>query len=135
MAVTPPPPQDEPEPRPHAAPLSRSEERRLTALEDELRRSAPALEGEMAALGTAPSRPPAGRIDRALQVAAAVVIALVVLPEAWLAGVLLFGLVFGVPLVMVVVAVRARRKAAGRPGPDAGTGPGGGPDDGPGHTR
>lgn len=120
MSVTPPPlpPSSsaggpDPEPRPHAAPLDRAEERSLAGLEDELRRSDPDLDGEMAALAAARRVGPGGTADRVLQVIAIAVIVGVLLPGEWLPVVLSLGLLVGVPVAMAVIAARATRE----PGP------------------
>lgn len=113
---TPPPGAPDPEPRPHAVPLNRAEERTLSGLEDDLRRSDPGLDTEMSALNTAGAgrgRDTLGRgtADRVLQAVAIGVIVLALLPREWLAAVLSFGLLLGVPFAMAMVAARARREA------------------------
>ncbi|MFP5070440.1 DUF3040 domain-containing protein [Pseudonocardia nantongensis] len=120
---TPPPGGPDPEPRPHAVPLNRSEERTLSGLENDLRRSDPGLDTEMSALNAAGAGSGwdalgRGTADRVLQAVAIGVIVLVLLPGEWLAAVLSFGLLLGVPFAMAMVAARARREAGyGEHGP------------------
>lgn len=114
----PPPPQPaggapDPDPRPAARPLDRAEERSLSGLEGELRRSDPDLESEMSSLeSTAGGHGAVDRapIDRILQAVAMGVIVLVLVPNQWLAGLLSFGLLLGIPLAMAMIAVRAKRE-------------------------
>ncbi|MEJ8279896.1 DUF3040 domain-containing protein [Pseudonocardia spirodelae] len=122
MSVTPPPlppPPDggtgDPEPRPSARPLDREEERVLSGLEDELRRSDPDL--RLSPPDPAPRAAPGGSADRILQGVAIGVIALVLVPSDWLAGLLSFGLLLGIPVAMAWIAFRARREQA-TAGPD-----------------
>ncbi|MEQ3554303.1 hypothetical protein WIS52_27880 [Pseudonocardia nematodicida] len=123
MSVTPPPvppppqqpagggPEPDPEPRPSAEPLNRREEQSLSGLEDELRRSAPELETEMSSLEAARrTRTDNDRLNRILQAFAITVIVLVLLPSDWVASILSFGLLLGIPLVMAFIAARARRE-------------------------
>lgn len=117
MSVTPlppPPGTPDPEPRPHTVPLNRSEERRLSGLEHELRRSDPDLDAEMSALtaATAGRSGARGVTERVLQAVAIGVIVLALLPWQWLAVALWFGLLLGVPFAMVW----AWRNAAPREG-------------------
>lgn len=114
----PPPPQPaggapDPDPRPSARPLDRAEERSLSGLEGELRRSDPDLESEMSSLESTAGGPGAAErapIDRILQAVAVGVIVLVLVPNQWLAGLLSFGLLLGIPLAMAMIAVRAKRE-------------------------
>ncbi|WP_224386217.1 DUF3040 domain-containing protein [Pseudonocardia sp. ICBG1293] len=117
MSVTPPPlpPSSgggtgDPDPRPAARPLDRDEELRLSGLEQELRRSDPELDTELGA----PPRPAGGRADRILQAVAIAVIVLVVVPGEWVAGLLSFGLLLGIPAAMAWIAVRAHRENVAR---------------------
>ena len=121
MSVTPPPlpppspggGTGDPDPRPVARPLDRDEELRLSGLEQELRRSDPELDTEL----TAPHRPAraaGGRADRILQAVAITVIVLVIVPSDWVAGLLSFGLLLGIPAAMAWIAVRAHRENVAR---------------------
>lgn len=117
--LPPPPPSEpagaapDPEPRPFASPLNRDEERSLADLEGELRRSDPDLESEMSSL----ARDERFSLDRVLQAVAIAVIVLVLVPTDWLAGILSFGLLLGIPFAMAMIAARAKR--------EGGTGEGG----------
>ncbi|MBP2367479.1 DUF3040 domain-containing protein [Pseudonocardia parietis] len=85
-------------------PLNRCEERSLSELEHELRRSAPDLDTEMSALTAATTGHPGaawGMADRVLRAVAIGVILLVLLPWQWLAVVAWIGLLLGVPVAMV----------------------------------
>jgi hypothetical protein len=122
-ATLPPPPPSqpaggmpEPDPRHGARPLDRDEERALAGLEGELRRSDPDLDTGMTALETTEAQPAAGHgsADRVLQAVAIGVIVLVLVPGEWLAGILSFGLLLGVPFAMAMIAARARRDSARR---------------------
>lgn len=121
MSVTPPPlpPSSpgggtgDPDPHPSARPLDRDEELRLSALEQELRRSDPRLDTELTAPHR-PSRAAGGRVDRILQAVAITVIVLVLVPGDWIAGLLSFGLLLGIPVVMAWIAVRAHRENIAR---------------------
>ncbi|MBP2369486.1 DUF3040 domain-containing protein [Pseudonocardia parietis] len=114
----PPPPQPaggapDPEPRPFARPLNRAEERSLSDLESELSRSDPDLNSEMSSLeSTGGARGAVDRapLDRILQGVAIGVIVLVLVPGEWLAGLLSFGLLLGIPFAMAMIAVRAKRE-------------------------
>lgn len=118
-ATLPPPPPSQPaggppdpDPRSGARPLDRKEERTLAGLEGELRRSDPDLDSEMAALETTGAR--RSSVDRVLQAVAVGVIVLVLVPTEWVAGVLSFGLLLGIPIAMATIAVRARREGTDR---------------------
>ena len=123
MSVTPPlppPPSQpaggapDPEPHPSARPLDRGEERSLSDLEKQLRSSDPDLESEMSSLestGTGRSVLDGVPIDRILQAVAVGVIVLVLVPTNWLAGILSFGLLLGIPFAMAMIAVRAKRES------------------------
>lgn len=121
MSVTPPPlppsppggGTGDPDPHPSARPLDRDEELRLSALEQELRRSDPRLDTELTAPHR-PSRAAGGRVDRILQAVAITVIVLVLVPGDWIAGLLSFGLLLGIPVVMAWIAVRAHRENIAR---------------------
>ncbi|ANY08531.1 DUF3040 domain-containing protein [Pseudonocardia sp. HH130630-07] len=121
-ATLPPPPSSQPadgvpdpDPRSGARPLDRAEERALSGLEGELRRSDPGLDSEMAVLeDSARSAAPGGSADRVLQAVAVAVIVLVLVPTDWLAGFLSFGLLLGVPAAMALIAARARREGIAR---------------------
>lgn len=112
----PPPGAPDPEPRPHTVPLNRSEERSLSGLEHELRRSAPDLATEMSTLTAATAGRPGtawGEADRVLRAVAIGVILLVLLPWQWLAVAVWLGLLLvGFPIAMV----RAWRNATAHEG-------------------
>jgi len=108
--LPPPPPSDpagaapDPEPRPAASPLNRDEQRCLADLESELRRSDPDLDSEMSSL----ARDEQFSLDRVLQAVAIAVIVLVLVPTEWLAGILSFGLLLGIPFAMAMIAARTK---------------------------
>lgn len=122
MSVTPPPlpplpPSQpaggapDPDPRPCARPLNRREERSLSDLEQELRRSDPDLESEMSSLQPAAAAPGTANpamLDRVLQGIAIAAIVLVLVPTEWLSGVLSFGLLLGVPVALAMLVARER---------------------------
>lgn len=114
--LPPPPPSEpagaapDPEPRPYASPLNRDEERSLADLEGELRRSDPDLESDMSSLEARRASQDHFSLDRVLQAVAIAVIVLVLVPADWLAGILSFGLLLGIPFAMAMIAVRAKRE-------------------------
>ena len=129
MSVTPPPlppppsqpagGRPDPEPRPSAEPLNRAEERSLSDLEKELRSSDPDLESEMSSLestGAGSGAADRAPLDRILQAVAIGVIVLVLVPNEWLAGLLSFGLLLGIPFAMAMIAVRAKREGQAEEG-------------------
>lgn len=88
-------------------PLSAREKRILSDIETELVETAPELSHLCRVLGRAsPSRP---SLDRVLQIAAAVVIFLLIVPATWLPAVLVVAVMAGLPIAAGLAGRHAAR--------------------------
>lgn len=112
------PPPGPPDPG-ESGPLSRRDERILAEIENDLAKSDPALSELTRSLLPAASRArrrPQGRADRVLQICVVLVLAVAVLPTQALMLLVLFGVLVGVPVVVLVLEARQRRHGDNGPG-------------------
>ena len=117
MTTAPPPgPADPGEPRP----LTRREQQVLAEIEHELDGSNPALTGLTRSMAETPlaRRRPQGRTDRLLQAGVAALLALAVLPTQALLVLVLFGVLIGLPIVLLMAETRQRQRATDDPDDD-----------------